>query len=261
MKHFDSFIEKVKEASASNDSIDGVAVGGSYATEEIDSYSDIDFVIILKNGISFHRDQMISFASSFGNLLSSFTGEHVGEKQLLICLYESPLLHVDFKFIQVSELKDRIENPKLIYHNNSKIISILENSYPHWPHPDFQWIEDRFWVWIHYVATKLGRGEWFEAIDFLSFLRTCVLGPLLHTKYNSLPRSVRKLEFIISEADLHLLKATIPAYDFDSIYDSILTCVDLYNQLRLSVFDSNTKLFEKAERHAIEFLKKDIKKK
>jgi hypothetical protein len=27
------------------------------------------------------------------------------------------------------------------------------------PEPDLQWIEDRFWVWVHYGATKIGRGS------------------------------------------------------------------------------------------------------
>ncbi|MER7057532.1 MULTISPECIES: hypothetical protein [unclassified Streptomyces] len=34
--------------------------------------------------------------------------------------------------------------------------------------PDLQWIEDRFWIWVHYGATKLGRGELFEVNGFLA---------------------------------------------------------------------------------------------
>ena len=47
-----------------------------------------------------------------------------------------------------------------------------------YPSPDLQWIEDRFWVWVHYAATKIGRGELCEAVDFLEALRRFRLGRL-----------------------------------------------------------------------------------
>ena len=39
------------------------------------------------------------FAERLGPLLAVFSGEHVGEPRLLICLYGPPLLHVDLKYI------------------------------------------------------------------------------------------------------------------------------------------------------------------
>jgi len=63
-----------------------------------------------------------------------------------------------------------------------------------YPTPDLQWIEDRFWVWVHYAATKLGRGEMLELLDFLSFLRGRVLGPLALQAAGAQPNGVRRLE-------------------------------------------------------------------
>ena len=34
---------------------------------------------------------------------ATFTGEHVGESRVLICLYGPPLLHVDLKFVSLSD--------------------------------------------------------------------------------------------------------------------------------------------------------------
>ncbi|MGJ4745201.1 aminoglycoside 6-adenylyltransferase [Leptospira sp. SA-E8] len=256
MEKIDLFIDKVNTFASNHEAIEGVAIAGSFISKELDEYSDIDFVIVLKDGIRYERKEMIDFANHFGPLLSAFTGEHVGERRLLICLYEDPFLHVDFKFIQLSELKDRIENPVFVYQNNKQIPLILESTKAQWPNPDFQWIEDRFWVWIHYAGTKLGRGEYFETIDFLSFVRNTVLGPLLHIKNNSLPRGVRKLEFIIDPIDLEKLKSTVPSYDFKSIKDSILSSVKLYQELRLSLYNSEIKNLSKAESYALDYLNK-----
>ncbi|PJZ26897.1 hypothetical protein CH352_03180 [Leptospira hartskeerlii] len=254
MEKIDRFINQVNEFASNTETIEGIAIAGSFISKQLDEYSDIDFVIILKDGIQYQKKEMIDFAKNFGTLLSAFTGEHVGERRLLICLYEDPFLHVDFKFIQLSELKSRIENPVFTYHNNKEIQLILESSKAEWPNPDFQWIEDRFWVWVHYAGAKLGRGEYFETIDFLSFIRNTVLGPLLHLKNNSLPRGVRKLEFIIDPIDLEKLKSTIPSYDFLSIKSCILNSVKLYQELRSVLYNSEIKNLSEAENYALDYL-------
>ena len=43
----------------------------------------------------------VQLAESLHLLLAAFTGEHVGEPRLLICLYRSPLLHVDLKYVSL----------------------------------------------------------------------------------------------------------------------------------------------------------------
>ena len=43
-------------------------------------------------------------AGTLGHLLHAFTGEHVGEPRLLICLYGPELLHVDLKFMDLAAL-------------------------------------------------------------------------------------------------------------------------------------------------------------
>ncbi len=38
------------------------------------------------------------------------------------------------------------------------------------------------WIWLHYAATKLARGELYEAIGMLAFFREQVLGPLIYRR-------------------------------------------------------------------------------
>lgn len=127
---------------------------------EMDEYSDLDLIIVynyaFRNEI---MEQRFRIAERLGNLFSAFTGEHVGEPRLLICLYGPAPLHVDLKFVQLEELESRVENPLILWERGSGIATILSKTSPSLPFPQLQWIEDRFWVWVHYCATKLGRGE------------------------------------------------------------------------------------------------------
>src|SRR5690606_4243979 len=143
--------------------------------------------------------------------------EHVGEPRLLICLYDNPLLHVDLKFVTLEEFHLRIETPTILFDRNGLLEKAINDSQAEFPYPDYQWIEDRFWTWIHYALLKIGRGEYFEAYDFMGFLRMVVLGPLLHIKNGNLPRGVRKIESQIEREDLEKLKHTLPAYSKQSL--------------------------------------------
>jgi hypothetical protein len=160
----------------------GLAAGGSYASGELDAYSDLDLVLITTQPIAPDLEKMRAYASRLGTMLASFRGDHVGEPRLLIALYDDPLLHVDIKFLTPSEFFGRVENPLILWERDGALSAIMQQSEPHFPDFDFQWAEDRFWIWVHYAALKIGRGEYFEAMDFLAFVRNTVLGPLLHLK-------------------------------------------------------------------------------
>jgi hypothetical protein len=177
-----------------------------------------------------------------GHFLSGFTGEHVGEPRVLICLYDNPLLHVDIKFVTLEEFHTRIEIPTILIDRNGQLAKAINNSTAQFPYPDYQWIEDRFWTWIHYALLKIGRGEYLEAYDFSGFLRMVVFGPLLHIKNGNLPRGVRKVETMLTNDDLNFLKRTMPNYDRQSLLDSLKNSVSLYRQLQTALFDDRVQL-------------------
>lgn len=62
------------------------------------------------------------------------------------------------------------------------------------PPPDHAWVEQRFWVWIYFTGLRIARGELFEAINFLSFLRYHVLGPLALERAGQRPIGLRRIE-------------------------------------------------------------------
>lgn len=189
----------------------GLAAGGSYASGELDAYSDLDLVLMTTRPIAPDLEKMRAYASGLGTMLASFRGDHVGEPRLLIALYNAPLLHVDIKFLLLSEFYERVENPVILWERDGALSAIMQQSDAQYPAFDFQWAEDRFWVWVHYAALKIGRSEYFEAMDFLAFVRSAVLGPLLHLKNKGIPRGVRRIETVAGPDDLNRLHLTVAA--------------------------------------------------
>lgn len=248
----EEFARGVVEIIKDDPSVIGLAAGGSWISNELDQFSDLDLILVTDKKVSGDQQQMLSYANRFGKLLSAFTGEHVGEPRLLICLYDDPLLHVDIKFLVPEELATRIENPVILFERDGKLSSLIHSTQPSWPYCDYQWIEDRFWTWIHYGAQKAGRGEYFEALNFLGDLRAMVLSPLLLHKNNQLPRGLRKVETQLSAEDLAELKTTIAEYDIQSIIKAIDHTIRIYRQLRKELFKDVT-LQEPAEKRSTEY--------
>lgn len=248
------FIESTIAILQKDDRLVGIAAGGSYITDSMDEYSDIDFVIAVepKAYEQVMQDRM-DIAQKLGKLLSAFTGEHVGEPRLLICLYGPPLLHVDLKFVSLEATSHRVEDPVILWQRDNLLSEAFRSCDARFPIPELQWIEDRFWVWIHYCAVKIGRGEIFETIESISFLRQVVIGPLLLMRNGKLPRGVRKIEYDAAE-DLPLLIKTIPIHDTKSCISSLNTIIQMYLDLRKSFANDNTAFRSEAEKYSREYL-------
>lgn len=247
----EQFANSAKTILEPDGNVIGLAVAGSWLTNEIDEFSDLDLVLVTKQNVSENRAMMIGYAKRLGALLSAFTGEHVGEPRLLICLYDNPLLHVDIKFVTLDEFNKRIENPVLLLDKDNQLENMLNYSTAKFPYPDYQWIEDRFWTWVHYMLAKIGRGEYFEAHDAFGLLRMYIFGPLLHIKNSTLPRGVRKVETELAAADLADLKSTLTVYEKQSLLTSLRNAVTLYRKLRAALFDNKVQLQQKAEQRVM----------
>jgi len=250
---FKEFVDNVIKVIKKDENVLGLAIGGSWITNEIDEFSDIDFVLVTKNKIASDAEKMIRFAKQFGNLLNAFTGEHVGEKRLLVCLYENPLLHVDIKFITPDELYERVENPIVVWERENLLTDIIKHSEPKFPFPNFQWIEDRFWIWIHYTVSKIGRGEFFETLDAISFLRTNVIAQFLQIKNNHLPKGLRKAEKHFKESDLKKLISTVADYNSNSLIKSVEEIIHFYKDLREEIFPEDIKFQTQTEKKSLEY--------
>ncbi len=258
MQHtiFQSFINNAIGVLQESTDMLGLAIAGSWITDETDSFSDLDLVLVSTTKISDNPEQMKAVANQLGTVLSSFTGEHVGETRLLICLYSNPLLHVDIKFLTLDEFHHRIENPVVVWERDNQLTNIIQKTQAVWPYPDYQWIEDRFWVWIHYATLKIGRGELLEAFDFLGFIRMVVLGPLLHIKNGNQPRGVRKVETKLTMGDFTELRKTVVPMTKTYLVAALWKSIKLYEDLRKHLFDTNITLKEDAAQEVKVYLYK-----
>src|SRR6185369_14653149 len=212
------FLQRSVARLADDQRLVGVAAGGSFITKSMDEFSDLDLIIAVEPA---HQAEVMSermnIAASLGKLLAAFTGEHVGEPRVLICLYEEPLLHVDLKFVDLGDVAERVEDPAVLWERDECLSRALQQGRPEYPAPDPRWIEDRFWIWVHYAAAKIGRGELFEALDFLSFLRGTVLGPLGLRLARGRPAGVRKIETAAPEF-AEKLRGTVAGYQAGIVF-------------------------------------------
>ncbi len=206
---------------------------GSMLHGGLDEHSDLDCILVAAE--LHHAAVMASraaFAASLPGFLAAFTGEHVGEPRLLICLYGPPLLHVDLKFIRRTDLDQGVERPSVLWARQPEVIAAqLGGSKIAWPNRSAQWFEDRIWIWLHYAATKLQRGELLDAIGMLAYIREQVLGPMLHRRANRPQRGVRRMELLDAAATASL-QMTCAAPTVESVASSLRSAIDLYLGLR-----------------------------
>jgi len=228
-----AFLDRLRRAVEPDPRVEALLAGGSYIHGGFDDHSDLDLVIVVE--ASAYADLLASrtaFAEGLGELVGAFTGEHVGEPRLLICLYGPPLLHVDLKFVTASDLDRRVERPAVLYARDPAAVEArLDAARIAWPDRDPDWFEARAWIWLHYAATKLLRGELYEAIGMLGFFRGEVLGPMLYRRAGRPQRSVRRVEALGLDVDGRL-RATLAGHDPAAVAAALVAATDLYLDLR-----------------------------
>lgn len=253
-----AFLERALPRLRADSRIVGVAAAGSFASGTMDEFSDLDLVIAVE---PYHAALIMGerhrIATELGPLVAAFTGEHVGEPRLLICLYEgqegSAPLHVDLKFVSLPDAAARVDEPVVLWERDGRLSRVLQTAAARYPVPDLPWIEDRFWVWVHYAALKIGRGELFEAVDFLAFLRAQALGPLILLEAGAQPAGVRRVE-TATPSRATALQQTVAAYDRESCLRCLDAAVGLYRSLRDSVGTGDMVPNAAAERVAMAYL-------
>jgi hypothetical protein len=247
-------LDRLLGAAARDERIVGVTAGGSAVTGTMDEFSDLDLVLVCRDGA---RDAVLDdvrdLAAAAGPLLAAFSGEHVGEPRLLIALYGPPLLHVDLKVIGVEDLAQRVEDGHVLWERDGAVRHATAATTAVWPSPDGQWIEDRFWVWVHYGAAKIGRGELFECLEILTLLRSAALGPLIAREHGQRPQGVRRVERHAPEV-VDALAATVGDHSRAGCTAALRAAADLYRTLRARAADPGVDAREDAEREALAFL-------
>jgi predicted nucleotidyltransferase len=228
-----AFLDQACAILSADSRIHSVLAGGSMVHGGMDEFSDLDFVVVVEeHAYPEVLASRMEIARRLGPLLSAFTGEHVGEPRLLICLYGPELLHIDLKFVTLADLYRLVERPVVLWSwDRAAVEATLDRADIAWPNRDSDWFEARAWIWLHYGAARALRGELFEAISMLSFFRDQVLGPMLHRRAGRPQRGVRRVEpYGLDETGQ--LAATVAHHDVESVKASLVAAVKLYLELR-----------------------------
>jgi hypothetical protein len=221
----------------------------------MDEFSDLDLTLVFDPGRSNSvMSEKEAVADQLGPLLASFPADHLGLPEILICLYDDPLLHVDLHFISLDDFTRRTQNPTVLWERNGALTKVIEETKPKIQHINLQWIEDRIWTWIHYAAMRLGRGEVFETLSTLCFLRDKVLGPMILTKAARPPWGVRRLEKYGEPEDLLELQDTVASYDPQSCERALKAVAKTYVGLRETLDPGTLKRNRRAEMASLRYL-------
>jgi hypothetical protein len=225
------FVEAAIAAARADPRVVGLTAVGSAATGVMDEFSDLDLVVVCRDedhpGL---LGDAPAFAAGLGPLLSAFTGEHVREPRLLLCLYGPPPLRVDLKFVAGSDLDQR-EQGRVLWQRDGALDAAPRRGPAVWANASPQWMEDRFWTWVFNGTTKVGRGEYLACLEEIAFLRRTVFGPLIAQRRGYLPNGVRRLEQIAPDL-VPALAATIGDHSATGCLRALRAAVDLYQQLR-----------------------------
>lgn len=258
---FAAKVARAKELAEADTRLAGLAVGGSWSEQRMDKWSDLDliFVALPEHGqaLLYERRQL---ARKLGELLVGYI-DNERDQRLMICLYDSPLMHVGFKIVTPDEFAARVEDPQVIFERDETLSKILAVTRGFYPVPGMQWLEDRFWIWMHYAALRLGRGELFELADHLGYIRNQALGSLLLAEHGKAPRRVRRAEQDLPPEAFNKLKRTVGAYDRQALIDAIYATIELYRELRskAGLRGQDLLMHQEAETRVIDLLATVIK--
>ena len=138
---------------------------------------------------------------------------------------------MDLKFVTPDDLRNRVEDGVVLWQRDGTVDRVYSTSQPSWPQVDPQWIEDRLWVWAHYTAVKIARGELFEAVEALGAIRSVAIAPLATLGRTSKPSGVRRLETLAPEL-VPEFRATVATADPDDCLRALNASVELYRKVR-----------------------------
>ena len=247
------FINKALPILKKDKRILGVALGGAYARGTLDEYSDLEFIIAVNPpDFAAVMSEKEEIAASIGNLLAAFPATHIQKPDFLICMYSDPVMHVDLNFYPLDKVGDRMEETVIQYEQKTLLSDEYAKTEVRIPEQNLQWYEDRFWIWVHYIANKIGRDELFDAIEGLSFLRKQVLGPMILVKNGFPPLGVREIERNCP-AEMPRLVNTLATHDRKGCLRALKAATDLYIYLR-GFNVSSVQRSEAAEKKALQYL-------
>ncbi|MDR2531151.1 MAG: hypothetical protein LBC65_06390 [Oscillospiraceae bacterium] len=106
----------------------GVALGGSYGNREaMDEFSGLDFVVAVNPAdMDDVRASMGELAALLGPLLACFPAVHIHMPDLLICMYDDPIIHVDLDFVPADAVLARADQLVVLHERDGAMTALAD---------------------------------------------------------------------------------------------------------------------------------------
>jgi predicted nucleotidyltransferase len=235
--HMFRFLKSAARMLMSDDSVLGVAVGGSWlgpsATSEVgdlDAYSDLDVYVVVREK-SLDRSAQLDLAKK----LAPHFLVHRRTPNYLSALYRNPILRVDLRFVTVMEMSIRWEDPEVLWERGDVITSVLSATPPdplqnRSAQPDLTWLQSNFWIGLLNCTNRLCRGELLQVISDIDWMRWTIIGPLVAILHGVPCRGTRLIEFRFPEVK-SLMGGTVAGYGGSECWRALKALLESYEQL------------------------------
>ena len=230
-RHRDKALAASRAAQADPDVI-GMAVTGSFATGEADELSDVDLRLYARpDAVEGVVARVPDLAASCGDVVARFGADHLGIPGLTIVLYDD-LVHVDFDVVAADRATEHNEGlPAVILWEREPISARLPGTFEPDVATQVRWMEARIWTWSWYIQSKILRGELYEALDGLQYVRDRVLFRLLAFHGDRRPAGGRRAESFVGEHADAFARTVPTARDPETVLGALRAEVDLYRRL------------------------------
>jgi len=223
--------ERLSAAARKHAATVGVAISGSLAAGRGDRYSDLDLVVVARDaaGVGLLRD---AIPAADGVPVARYGGEHVGEPRLVVALYGS-LVKVDFMFLRLDELAEwNGGRPIRVLWESSRALTraLGQPVAATTPREAIEDVERRFWTWSWYALTKVCRGERYEGLSAIGYLRDRALLPMLALGRGRAPRGPRRIDELVESSSLPF-EQTLAGLDQGDLLRALRATIALYRRI------------------------------
>jgi predicted nucleotidyltransferase len=224
--------EAACRAALADHDVVAMVVTGSFATGEADELSDIDLRLYVRpDAVESVVARIPDLAAAAGSVVALFVAEHLAIPTLTIVLYDD-LVHVDFDVVAADRAAEHNDGlPAVVLWEREPISDALPGTYDPGVAGGVRWMEARIWTWSWYIQSKILRGELYEALDGLQYVRDRVLFRLLAFHGERRPAGGRRAEAVVGDHGDAFARTVPRSLEPATVMDALREEIDLYRRL------------------------------
>lgn len=208
-----------------------VLLSGSGVTGSLDRLSDLDLEVLVHPGqeVAPIRREVDEAVRALGPMVAHFPANHLGlaDLSVYVLAFEGEPLKIDVWTADLGILP-ALSGAAILHDPSGVVEGRRAQGGPPWA-VDYDDLHNKFVGWMWFTTIKLLRGNLFEAVESLDFMRGYSLLPFLLLVAGAPAQGYRLLEERLSRAALDALAKTYPKHhERDEIRRAFWALVDLF---------------------------------